>query len=91
MVVERRAAGPSVPLETFSSRTVSTGVALAVVGGGSRASTFVLIALYLQQGLLLAPEAAGLAMVPTSLAGFAVSLGVLPGSYAPSDRSGAWS
>jgi hypothetical protein len=57
---------------------VSTGVVLGVLGGGARASTFVLIALYLQQGLVLAPEAAGLAMVPTSLAGFAVSISLLP-------------
>jgi EmrB/QacA subfamily drug resistance transporter len=78
VAVERRVSDPLVPLDTFRSRTVSTGVALAVLGGAARASTFVLVALYLQQGLRLAPEAAGLAMVPTSLAGFAVSLGVLP-------------
>jgi EmrB/QacA subfamily drug resistance transporter len=78
VAVERRAADPLVPLEVLRSRTVSTGVVLALLGGAARASTFVLIALHLQQGLHLAPEAAGLAMVPTSLAGFAVSLGLLP-------------
>ena len=38
------------------------------------ASTFVLVALYLQQSLSMAPQQAGLAMVPTSLTGFAFSL-----------------
>ncbi len=78
MAVERRAADPLVPLELFRSRRMSTGVALAVLGGAARASTFVLIALYLQQALTMSPERAGLAMVPTSLAGFVVSLTLLP-------------
>ncbi len=78
VVVERRVADPLVPLDTFTSRTVSTGVVLAVLGGAARASTFVLVALYLQQVVHLAPLAAGLAMAPTSLTGFAVSLGLLP-------------
>jgi predicted MFS family arabinose efflux permease len=78
VAVERRVADPLVPLDTFASAAVPTGVLLAVLGGAARASTFVLIALYLQQGLQLAPQAAGLAMVPTSLAGFAVSVGLLP-------------
>ena len=76
--VERRAADPLVPLELFRSRVLSTGVALAVLGGAARASTFVLVALYLQQALHMAPRQAGLAMVPTSLTGFAVSLALLP-------------
>ena len=58
----------------FRSRTLSTGVGLAVLGGAARASTFVLVALYLQQALAMAPQQAGLAMVPTSLTGFAFSL-----------------
>ena len=66
------------PLELFRSRVLSTGVALAVLGGAARASTFVLVALYLQQALAMAPEQAGLAMVPTSLTGFAFSLALLP-------------
>ena len=78
VMVERRVADPLVPLELFRSRTLSVGVALAVFGGAARASTFVLVALYLQQALAMAPQRAGLAMVPTSLAGFAVSLGLLP-------------
>jgi EmrB/QacA subfamily drug resistance transporter len=75
---ERRSTDPLVPLDLFRSRVLSTGVGLAVLGGAARASTFVLVALYLQQALAMAPERAGLAMVPTSLTGFAVSVAVLP-------------
>ena len=78
ITVERRVADPLVPLELFTSRTLSIGVALAVLGGAARASTFVLVALYLQQALHMAPQQAGLAMVPTSLTGFVVSLALLP-------------
>ena len=78
VAVERRTPDPLVPLELFRSRVLSTGVALAVLGGAARASTFVLVALYLQKALAMAPQHAGLAMVPTSLTGFVVSLAVLP-------------
>jgi EmrB/QacA subfamily drug resistance transporter len=78
LAVERRTADPLVPLGLFRSHVLSTGVALAVFGGAARASTFVLVALYLQQGLRMAPEHAGLAMVPTSVTGFVVSLALLP-------------
>jgi EmrB/QacA subfamily drug resistance transporter len=78
VVVERRTADPLVPLELFRSRNLTTGIGLALLGGAARASTFVLVALYLQQALAMAPQQAGLAMVPTSLTGFAVSLVVLP-------------
>jgi EmrB/QacA subfamily drug resistance transporter len=77
-VVERRTPDPLVPLALFRSRILSTGVALGVFGGAARASTFVLVALYLQQALSMAPQRAGMAMVPTSLTGFAVSLALLP-------------
>ena len=40
-----------------------TLIALALLGGAARASTFVLVALYLQQALHMAPRLAGLAMV----------------------------
>ena len=78
VVVERMVDDPLVPLDLFASRTVSVGVLLGVLGGAARASSFVLIALYLQQSLLLAPHSAGLAMLPTSLAGFVASLALLP-------------
>lgn len=78
VVVERRSADPLVPLALFRSRVLRRSTVLALLGGASRASTFVLVALYLQQALAMSPEQAGLAMVPTSLMGFAVSLVVLP-------------
>ena len=78
ITVERRTIDPLVPLQLFRSRTLSTGVGLAVLGGAARASTFVLVALYLQQALDMAPQQAGLAMVPTSLTGFGFSLALLP-------------
>ncbi len=78
VVVEARTADPLVPLGLFRSPVLSVGVVLAVLGGATRASTFVLVALYLQQALAMTPEHGGLAMVPTSLAGFAVSLTLLP-------------
>jgi EmrB/QacA subfamily drug resistance transporter len=78
VLIERRTADPLVPLDLFRNRTLSTGVSLAVLGGAARASTFVLVALYLQQALHLAPQQAGLAMLPAPLAGFAFSLALLP-------------
>ncbi len=78
LAIERRAADPLVPLALFRSRILRTGTAVALLGGASRASTSVLVALYFQQVLAMSPEQAGFAMVPTSLTGFAVSLTVLP-------------
>ncbi len=78
VAVERRAADPLVPLDLFRSRALSAGVGLAVLGGATRASTFVLVAIFLQQGLAMSPERGGLAMVPTSVCGFVVSLTLLP-------------
>ncbi len=78
VAIERRAEDPLVPPGVFGSPLMSTGVGLALLGGAARASTFVLVALYLQQSLGMAPERAGLAMVPTSLAGFAANLVLLP-------------
>ena len=76
--IQRRTADPLLPLELFRSRTMSISVTAAVIGGAARGSTFVLIALYLQQALGMAPRQAGLSMVPTSLTGFAFSLAMLP-------------
>jgi EmrB/QacA subfamily drug resistance transporter len=78
VTIEHRAADPLVPLDLFQNRNLSVGVTLAVLGGAARASTFVLVALYLQQAVAMSPQQAGLAMVPTSLAGFAASLTLLP-------------
>ena len=55
------AADPLVPLELLRARPTAVAIALAVLGGATRASTFVLVALYLQQALALAPRSAGLA------------------------------
>jgi predicted MFS family arabinose efflux permease len=78
VAVERRVRDPLVPLTLCCPRAVASGLALAVLGGAARASTFALVALYLQQALHLAPGVAGLAMLPTSLAGLVVSLSLLP-------------
>ncbi|MBJ7358708.1 MFS transporter [Nocardioides sp.] len=78
VAVERRVPDPLVPLHLFRSPVLSTGVALSVLGGAARASTFVLVALYVQKALRMSPELGGLAMVPTSVAGFVVSLTLLP-------------
>lgn len=75
---ERRSSDPLVPLELFRSARVTIGVAVGVLGGAARASTFFIVAMFLQQALLLDPAAAGLAMVPTSIAGFLFSTTVLP-------------
>lgn len=78
VAIERRATDPLVPLELFRSRMLRRGTAVALLGGATRGSTFVLVALYFQQVLAMSPEQAGFAMVPTSLTGFVVSLRVLP-------------
>ena len=78
VVLERRATDPLVPLDLFRSRLLRRGTAVALLGGATRGSTFVLVALYFQQVLAMSPQQAGFAMVPTPLTGFAVSLRVLP-------------
>lgn len=78
LAIERRAQDPLIPLELFRSHVLRRGTVLALLGGATRASTFVLVALYFQQVLAMSPEQAGFAMVPTSLTGFAVSLYLLP-------------
>lgn len=78
VAVERHAADPIVPLRLFREATVSAGVVVGLLGGASRVSTFYLSALYLQQVLLFSPGIAGFAMVPTSVAGFLVSILLLP-------------
>jgi predicted MFS family arabinose efflux permease len=77
ILIERRAAEPLVPLGIFRGRAVSAGVAIGFLGGAARVSTFFLSALLLQQVLELEPAIAGTAMVPTSVAGFVVSVALL--------------
>lgn len=75
--IEARAAEPIVPLDLFRSINMSAGVVINLLGGASRVACFFLVALYLQQGLGYDPALAGSAMLPTSIAGFAVTLLVL--------------
>ena len=77
-LVEKRAADPILPTRVLRDARVSGGVAVNLLGGGARVACFVLVALLLQQVLEYSPAIAGLAMLPTSLAGFAVSILVLP-------------
>ncbi|WP_168627066.1 MFS transporter [Cryobacterium sp. BB307] len=77
-LAERRAADPILPLVLFRSRTVSLGLVVSLLGGAARASSFTIAALYLQQVMRMDAGTAGLAMVPTSVAGFVVTIVGLP-------------
>lgn len=78
VVAERRAADPILSLRALGERRVAGGIVMNVLGGAARIACFTLVALLLQQVLQYAPAMAGLAMLPTSLAGFAVSSVLLP-------------
>jgi predicted MFS family arabinose efflux permease len=78
VLVERRVAEPIVPLELFRSSALSAGVGINLLGGAARIACFFLVALYLQEALRYSPSLAGSAMLPTSIAGFVVSMAVLP-------------
>lgn len=75
---ERRAADPVLPTGALRDPRVSGGVAVNLLGGAARIACFVLVALLLQQVLEYGPGLAGIAMLPTSVAGFAISVTVLP-------------
>jgi EmrB/QacA subfamily drug resistance transporter len=76
--VEQRAADPVLPMGVLRDARVSGGIVVNLLGGGARIACFVLVALLLQQVLEYGPALAGLAMLPTSLAGFVVSILILP-------------
>jgi EmrB/QacA subfamily drug resistance transporter len=78
VLVERRAADPVLPAGVLRDTRVSGGIAVNVFGGAARIACFVLVALLLQQVLEYGPALAGLAMLPTSVAGFLISVMVLP-------------
>ncbi|MET0830415.1 MAG: MFS transporter [Microbacterium sp.] len=80
VLVERRAADPVLPTGVLRDPRVSGGIAVNLLGGAARIACFVLVALLLQQVLEYGPGLAGLAMLPTSLAGFLISVIVLPGA-----------
>lgn len=82
VLVERRSADPVLPLATFRDMRVVGGIAANLLGGAGRIGCFVLVALLLQQVLQHEPGQAGWAMLPTSLAGFAVSTLLLPRALA---------
>lgn len=78
VLVERRSADPVLPLATLREGRVAGGTPVNMLGGAARIACFVLVALLIQQVLQYDPAIAGLAMLPTSLAGFAVSTLLLP-------------
>lgn len=78
VVVERRSADPILPPALFHEARVVGGMIVNLAGGAARIGCFVLVALLLQHVLEYSPAAAGLAMLPTSLCGFAVSTLLLP-------------
>jgi EmrB/QacA subfamily drug resistance transporter len=82
VLVERRSPDPVIPLGAFRDARVSGGIVVNLLGGAARIACFVLVALLIQQVLDFDPALAGLAMLPTSLAGFAVSTLLLPRALA---------
>jgi MFS family permease len=78
VLVERHSADPILPLGLLCEARIVGGVIVNLAGGAARVGCFVLVALLLQQVLEFSPSAAGLAMLPTSLAGFGVSTLLLP-------------
>ena len=70
VVVERRAAGPLVPLGVFRIRDVSAGNAVNLLLGASLLSTFFLLTFYLQQVQGEDAQSAGLAYLPLTAAAF---------------------
>lgn len=79
VIVERRSSDPVLPLAALREGRVAGGIVVNMLGGAARIACFALVALLIQQVLQYDPALAGLAMLPTSVAGFAVSTLVLPG------------
>lgn len=82
VLVERRSSDAVLPLPALREPRVAGGIVVNLLGGASRIACFVLVALLIQQVLEYDPAAAGLAMLPTSLAGFAISTLLLPRALA---------
>lgn len=78
VIIERRAADAILAPAALREPRVAGGVVANMLGGAARIACFVLVALLIQQVLEYEPAVAGLAMLPTSLAGFAVSTLLLP-------------
>lgn len=75
---ERRAAEPVLPPRLLAEPRVRAALVVNTLGGAARIAVFVLVAFLLQRVLELDVGAAGAAMLPTSLFGFAVSVSLLP-------------
>jgi predicted MFS family arabinose efflux permease len=88
VLAERRAADPVLPTDVLRDTRVSGGIAVNLLGGAARIACFVLVALLLQQVLEYGPALAGLAMLPTSVAGFLISVPSCPGLSTGWDTSG---
>jgi EmrB/QacA subfamily drug resistance transporter len=78
VLIEQRSADPVLPLPALRSRKLASAIAVNMLGGGARIACFTIVALLIQQVLRYDAAVAGLAMLPTSLAGFAVSTLILP-------------
>jgi len=78
VLVERRTADPVLSVRALGEPRVAGGIIANMLGGAARVACFALVALLIQQVLEYSPSAAGLAMLPTSVAGFVVSSVVLP-------------
>lgn len=78
VAVERRTADPVLSLSVLGEGRVAGGIVANMLGGAARIACFAVVALLLQQVVQLSPSTAGLAMLPTSLAGFVVSTLLLP-------------
>jgi MFS family permease len=75
---EQRAAEPVLPPLLLAQPRVRAALLVNTLGGASRIGVFVLVAFLLQRVLEFDVGVAGVAMLPTSLFGFAVSVSLLP-------------
>lgn len=78
VIRERQAPDPLFPGTVMARPGVMMTLVVNLLGGAARIASFVLVAFLLQRVLRMDPGPAGMAMLPTSLIGFAVSVAVLP-------------
>jgi hypothetical protein len=72
--VERGGGAPLVVLELFKLRPFRVGIGIALLAWAGAPGLFLILGIYLQGGLGMAPLHAGLAFLPCALAFFATSL-----------------
>jgi len=75
---ERRAVDPVLPLELLRDLRTAGGLVVNLLGGAARIGCFFMVAMLLQQAFRFDAGIAGLAMLPTSVAGFLVTVLALP-------------